>query len=182
MLCAPGLEGLGRLCYHPHGDHWMMVAELRCGRAFCAQEIDVAKIKLSETLRFLGTRLNKITGSDLEFLLEVEEAQVRPGEAIHAEARVRSPESGERELTHITISLRGQVQREGKWLDYDQRAEVAHNTHLPGGHEFVVPIEVLIPEDAVLSEDGATWSLRAQAVVDRSVDPRAEASFEVVGG
>ncbi|WP_158542282.1 sporulation protein [Lujinxingia litoralis] len=142
----------------------------------------MAKIKLSETLRFLGTRLNKITGSDLEFLLEVEEAQVRPGAVIHAQARVRSPESGERELTHVAISLRGQVQREGKWQDYDQRAEVAHNTALPGGHEFVIPIEVQIPEDAVLSEDGATWSLRAQAVVDRSVDPRAEALFEVIGG
>lgn len=141
----------------------------------------MAKIKLSETLRFLGTRLNKITGSDLEFLLQVEESQVRPGQTIHAEARVRSPESGERELTHITISLRGQVQREGKWQDYDQRAEVAHNTHLPGGHEFVVPIEVLIPLDAVLSEDGANWSLRAQAVVDRSVDPRAESTFNVIG-
>ena len=141
----------------------------------------MSKIKLSETLRFLTARLNAVTGGDVELRLEIDEEEVPAGEAIHARARVRSPQADHR-LDYLRITMKGQVQREGRWREYVQSAEVAHETDLPADHEYVVPIVIVIPADAVLTEDGGIWSLRAQAFIDRKLDPRAEAAFAVIAG
>lgn len=141
----------------------------------------MGKIKLSDTLRFLSARLNRFAGADLELVLETDEASVVAGEVFRATATVRAPEGVDRTLTCITFSLEGQVQREGKWQSYLQRAETAQDVPLPGGNEYVIPIVVKIPAEAVYSEDGANWRLRAQAVVDRTIDPRDELMVNVVG-
>ena len=140
----------------------------------------MGKIKLSETLRFLSAHLNRFTGGNLELVITVDDEEVQAGEVLRANAALRAPEGKDVILGCITISLRGQVQRDGKWQVYDQRAEAAHNVPLPGGHEYVLPIVIKIPAEAVLSEDGGDWRLRCQAVVDRSIDPRDEAIVNVV--
>ena len=141
----------------------------------------MGKIKLSDTLRFLTARLNKIAGAHMELVLTTEEESVQAGEVFRATATVRAPEGVDRTLTCITFSLEGQVQREGRWQSYLQRAETAQEVPLPGGHEYVIPIVVKVPAEAVYSEDGAVWRLRAQAVVDRTIDPRDELIVTVVG-
>lgn len=141
----------------------------------------MGKIKLSDTLRFVTARLNKIAGSELELRLEIDDAEVIAGQVIRARAMVRAPEGTEHQLTYVLINLRGMVQREGRWQEYVQRAETAHNIPLPGGHEYVIPIVIKIPGQAVLTEDGGNWRLRAQAVVDNTIDPRAECVVNVVG-
>lgn len=142
----------------------------------------MGKIKLSETLRFLSASLNKIRGGDFGFELLLDDSEVKAGEVIRARAIVRAPEESDRTLTCVTISLRGNIQRDGKWQDYAQRAEAAHNIPLPGGHEYIIPIVIKIPNEAVLTEDGGKWRLRAQAVVDQRFDPRDEAIVTVVSG
>ena len=137
-------------------------------------------IKLSDTLQFLTARFNKITGGELDFTLQCDEEEVAAGEVIRAQAVLRSPEGRERMLTCVRINLRGQIQRGGAWETYDERAEAAQDVPLPRGHEYVIPIVVKIPNNAVLSEDGGNWRLRAQAVVDRTVDPRDEIAVTVV--
>lgn len=141
----------------------------------------MGKIKLSKTLQFLKGRLNKIAGSELEFSLVLDDGQADAGGVVRARAIVRAPEGGQRSLTCVTIGLHGQIQVGDRWEDYAQRAEAAHDVPLPGGHEYVIPIVIKIPHNAVLSEDGANWRLVAQAVVDRTIDPRAEAPVTVVG-
>lgn len=141
----------------------------------------MSKFKLSDTMQFLSGKLNAVTGGEVELSLELDKTKIKAGEEIRAHARVRSPEKS-RTIDYLLISLQGTVQREGKWKDYVQSAEVAQDTALPANHEFVVPIVILIPADAVLSEDGATWSVYARAFLDKKVDPRAERAFEVVGG
>ncbi len=146
-----------------------------------ANEVVVGTIKLSKTLQILKARLNKFRGGHLSFSLEVDEEEVEIGEVIRAHATVRAPEGVDRTLTCIRISLHGEVQVDGRWKDYDERAETAQDVALPSGHEYVVPIVIKIPNNAVLSEDGGHWRLRAQAVVDRTIDPRDEAPVTVVG-
>jgi hypothetical protein len=75
--------------------------------------------------------------------------------------------------------MRGSVQREGKWVDYTEGAEVAQGTKLMADHELVIPLLLFIPEDAVLTEDGASWVVESRAVLDRLLDPRAAAPFTV---
>lgn len=142
----------------------------------------MGKIKLSDTLQFLTARLNKFTGGELDFSLVVDDPEVETGEVIRARAVVRAPEQSDRTLTCVRIRLRGQVQREGAWEEYSESAETAHDVPLPGGHEYVIPIVIKIPLQAVLSEDGGNWRLRAQAVVDGSFDPRDEVVVTVVDG
>lgn len=141
----------------------------------------VGSIKLSQTLQFLKVRLNRFAGGDLSFSLDIDDEEVKSGEVIRARATVGAPEGVERKLTCIRLSLRGQIQDDGRWKEYDERAETAKNVPLPAGHEYVVPIVIKIPHNAVLSEDGAQWCLRAQAVVDRTIDPRDEAPVTVIG-
>lgn len=140
----------------------------------------MAKIKFSKTLKFLTAHLNKITGGDLEFRLETDDDEVQAGEVIRARAIVRAPEGKDRTLTRVSINLRGQVQRDGQWQDYGEDANAAEDVPLPAGHEYVIPIVIKIPREAVLSEDGANWRLRAQAVVDRTIDPRDEVGVTVI--
>lgn len=140
----------------------------------------MGKIKLSDTLRFLSAGLNRFTGGNLELEMVVDEPSVQAGEVLRAQAVLRAPEGKNVTLSCITISLRGQVQRDGKWGAYDQRAESAHDVLLPGGHEYVLPIVIKIPTEAVLSEDGGDWRLRCQAVVDGIIDPRDETLVNVV--
>ncbi len=140
----------------------------------------MGKIKLSETLQFLTARLNRITGGELDFSVMIDDEEVAIGDVIRARAIVRAPEGQDRTLTCVKISLRGQVQSDGAWQEYDERAEAAQDVPLPGGHEYVIPIVIKIPHHAVLSEDGGNWRLRAQAVVDRTLDPRDEARVTVV--
>ena len=140
----------------------------------------MGKIGLSDTLQFLTARLNRITGGELEFSLDVDDEEVPAGDVIRARATVRAPEGTDRTLTCVRISLRGQIQRDGAWEEYDEQAETAQGVPLPGGHEYIIPIVIKMPHQAVLSEDGGNWRLRAQAVVDRTIDPRDEVAVTVV--
>ncbi len=137
-------------------------------------------IKLSDALQFLTGHLNKMTGGELEFCLEVDEEDVVAGDVVRAQATVTAPEGRDRTLTCVDMSLRGDVQRDGQWHDYECEAQAASDVPLPGGHEYVIPIVVKIPAEAVLTEDGGNWRLRAQAVVDRTIDPRDEVVVTVV--
>lgn len=138
----------------------------------------MSKIKLSDTMRFLTARLNAIAGGDVELALELEQERVEAGQELKIWARIRSPQR-DHLMDYLRIALRGTIQRDGQWRDYVKNAEVAHGTALPAGHEYVVPIVVVVPMDAVLTEDGGQWSLRAQAVLDRTIDPRAEVQIHV---
>lgn len=137
-------------------------------------------IRLSGTLQFLKARLNKIAKANLDFRLELDEGEVEVGGVIRARAIVHAPEGTDRTLTCVRIDLRGQVQRQGRWEEFEQQAETAQGIALPGGHEYVIPIVIKIPNEAVLSEDGGNWRLRAQAVVDRTIDPRDEVVVVVI--
>ena len=139
----------------------------------------MSKFKLSDTMQFLTGKLNAITGGDVLLTLELESSNVKAGEELRATARLRSPEKS-RNIDYILINLDGQVQRDGKWKDFVQSAEVAQDTKLPADHEFIIPIVIVIPADAVLSEDGGHWSLQARAFIDRTLDPRGEQSFTVI--
>ena len=140
----------------------------------------MSKFKLSDTMRFLTGKVNAITGGEVALTVALTDRMVKAGEELRAEVRVRSPQK-ERVLDYIQISIKGQVQRDGKWQDWVQTAEVAQDTALPADHEFIVPVVVVIPVDAVLSEDNGSWSVFARAYLDKKVDPRAEAGFTVVG-
>ncbi len=142
----------------------------------------MGKIKLSNTLRFMTAKLNRITGGDMDLVLTSKDESVMAGEVIRASATVSAPEGDDRTLTCVTISLTGEVQRGGRWEKYTQRAETAQEVMLPAGHEYVIPIVIKIPREAVLTEDGGNWRLRAQAVVDTTIDPRDELVVTVVGG
>ena len=130
-------------------------------------------------MQFLSGKFNAITGGGVELELHVATERCVPGGEMRAEARVRWPHKAGK-IEYLQISLKGQVQREGKWEEYVQSAEVAHDMELPENHEFIVPIVIIIPGDAVFTEDGATWSLYARAFIDKQFDPRAEVAFEVV--
>ena len=138
----------------------------------------MSKIKLSETLKFLTGRFNTITGGDLELSLEVDHGYVKAGEQLSAQAKLRSPDRS-RGLNYVMISVTGQVQRDGEWQDFVQTAEVAQEVRLPEDYEYVIPIVVHIPEDAVYTQDGAHWKVSAKASVEKAVDPKAEEAFEV---
>lgn len=138
----------------------------------------MTKIKLSETLKFLTGRLNTITGGELSLQLALGKGQVKPGEELDARATLVCPEKMRR-VDFVSISLEGQVQRDGKWQDFVKTAEVAQDIDLPANYEFVIPIVLHIPEDAVFTHEGGLWRLKARAVVSAAVDPRAEAAFEV---
>ncbi len=141
----------------------------------------MGKIKLSNTLQALTGRFNRIRGSELEFSLQVDDDEVPAGEVLRAQAVLSSPEEKVRTLSCVRIELRGQVQSEGRWEEYVEQAETARDIPLPEGSQYVIPIVVKIPTHAVYSADGAHWRLRAQAVVDRTIDPRDEIAFTVVG-
>lgn len=140
----------------------------------------MGKIKLSDTLQFLTAKLNKITGSEFDFSLELDDPQVATGDVVRARAVLRAPEGKDRTITRVRMQLAGQVQSEGQWEEYEQTADAVNDVPLPGGHEYVIPIVIKIPHQAVFSEDGGNWRLRAEAVVDRSVTPRDEVVVEVV--
>lgn len=139
----------------------------------------MSKFKLSETMKFLTGKLNAITGGEVSLNVQIPEGPVAAGAELRGEVRVRSPQK-RRNIDYIQISIKGQVQRDGKWEDWVQSAEVAQDTALPADHEFVVPVVVRIPADAVLSEDNGQWSLYARAYLDKKFDPRAEAAFIVI--
>ncbi len=138
----------------------------------------MTKIKLSQTLKFLTGRLNTITGGELDFALELGKNIVKAGEELEAKATLKCPQKA-RSIDYVAISLEGQVQRDGQWQDFVKTAEVAQDIRLPADYEFVIPIVLHIPEDAVYTQDGAHWRLKAKAAVDTTIDPRAEVSFEV---
>ncbi len=152
------------------------------GRAPAVGEDVVGKIKLSDTLQALTGRFNRIRGSELNFSLDVDDQEVAAGAVLRAQALLSSPEGKKRTLSCVRIELEGQIQSDGKWEDYSQRATTAEDIPLPGGSQYVIPIVVKLPAHAVLSGDGAHWRLRAQAVVDRTIDPRAEIKICVVSG
>ena len=137
-------------------------------------------IKLSETLQFLTAHLNKITGKELDFSLAVDEPEVAAGDVVRGSATIAAPEGKDRTVTRVTMELRGDIQRDGEWHEYEEVADAAEDVPLPGGHEYVIPIVIKIPHEAVLSEDGGNWRLRALAVVDRTIDPRDEVALTVV--
>ncbi len=140
------------------------------------------KFKLSETLRFLSRQINAIAGAeDVDISLDFEAEEISPGEEFAAKVRVVSPEEA-RTVTYVVLSLRGTVQRGGKWREYSETAEVAQGTELDADHEIVIPLVLYIPEDAVLTEDGAEWVIEARAVLDKLIDPRTQRSFSVVLG
>lgn len=57
---------------------------------------------------------------------------------------------------------------------------MAQDVQVDANHELIIPVVILIPEDAVLTEDGAKWTLSARVVLDGAVDPRDEIAFGVV--
>jgi hypothetical protein len=137
------------------------------------------KFKLSDTLQFLTTKLNALTGTELGLALEVEGDAVVAGEQLRARAIIRNP-GKQRTIDYLVLTMEGQVQAEGGWRVYTEGAEVAHDRVLPPDQELVIPILLYIPEDAVLSSEGCEWALRARVSIDRAVDPRAEVAFVVV--
>lgn len=141
----------------------------------------VSKIKLSDALKALTGQFNAITGTELEFELVIDDDEVAAGSVLRARAVVSSPEDTERTLSCVRIELHGQVQSDGQWDEYTERAETAHDIPLPAESAYVIPIVIKIPAHAVFSRHGAHWRLRAQAVVDRTIDPRDEISITVVG-
>ena len=140
----------------------------------------MGKINLSDTLQFLTAKLNKLTGAELDFSLELDDPEVAAGEVVRAQAKVCGSEGRDRTINRVEMVLHGEVQRDGQWEDYEREAEAARDVPLPGGHEYVIPIVIKIPAEAVLTEDGGNWRLRALAVVDRTLDPRDEVAVEVV--
>ena len=136
------------------------------------------KFKLSETLQFLSSKINAITGGGVEVSVSFENDVVSPGEMLEARVSARSPEKS-RTIDYVALSMRGSVQRDGKWVDYTESAEVAQGTELEADHEIVIPLLLFIPEDGVLSEDGASWVVESRAVLDSMLDPRAAAPFTV---
>lgn len=138
----------------------------------------MTKIKLSETLKFLTGRLNTITGGELDLSLDLGKEAIKAGEELEARATLHCPDKA-RQIDYVVISIEGQVQRDGKWQDFVKSAEVAQDIVLPADYEFVIPIVLHIPEDAVYTQEGGHWHLKARAVVNTTVDPRAEMAFEV---
>ena len=139
----------------------------------------MGKFKLSDTMRFLTGKLNAVTGGEVSLTLHMDDAPVCAGSELRAEVHVRSPEKA-RTIDYVQISIKGQVQREGKWQNWVKSAEVAQDTQLPADHEFIVPVVVKIPPDAVLTEDNGQWSVYARAYLDKKFDPRAESPFRVI--
>lgn len=139
----------------------------------------MGKIKLSQTLKFFSDKLNKIAGSEFELELTLANDIVQAGHTLTAQARLFTTNNRPRTLDYLDIRVSGQIQQDGRWRDYNQSAQIANNTPLPPDNTFVVPIVLNIPNNAVLSEDGANWTLRVQAIIDRTIDPRIETSFQV---
>lgn len=140
------------------------------------------KFKLSDTVKFLTRKLNAVVGvKDTSVTIEIEQPEVQPGAEVSASVRVVCGGEVSRTLDALVITMRGKVQRDNAWRDYTEAVEVGQGHVLEPGHELVVPLVVYVPEDAVLSEDGGQWGFEARAVLDRAIDPRAEASFEVAG-
>lgn len=138
----------------------------------------MTKIKLSETLKFLTGRLNTITGGELGLDLNLGKQAIKAGDELEAWATLHCPKKA-REINYVAISLEGQVQRDGQWQEFVKTAEVAQDIKLPADYEFVIPIVLHIPEDAVYTQEGGHWKLKARAAVDKTIDPRAEIGFEV---
>lgn len=139
------------------------------------------KFKLSDTVQFLTRQINAVVGAkDASVEIEVSTPSVRPGGEVEASVKVVGGEK-ERVLDALVIGLSGKVQQDGKWRAYTETVEVGQGTKLEAEQQLVVPVVIYIPEDAVLSEDGGQWGFEARAVLDRVIDPRAEASFEVAG-
>ncbi len=139
------------------------------------------KFKLSDTVKFLTRRLNAVVGAgEVAVSIDVMTPEVAPGGEVHAEVKVVSAEK-DHEISTLIIAMHGKVQREQSWRDYTETVEVAQGYALASGHELVIPLMIYIPEDAVLSEDSAQWGFDVRAVIDRAIDPRASASFEVSG-
>lgn len=130
-------------------------------------------------MQFFTGKINAITGGEVAIQLDVGDGEVVAGRELRAELRVLSPGKA-RSIDYLLISLQGTVQREGKWQDYVQSAEVAQDTSLPEDHEFVIPVVIVIPADAVLTEDGASWRLYARAYLDKKFDPQVESALRVV--
>ncbi len=136
-------------------------------------------IKLSQTLKFFSDKLNKIAGSEFELELTLDTDIVQAGQTLTAEARLIATNNKPRTLDYLDIRVNGQIQQDGRWNDYTLSAQIAKDTPLPPNKSFVVPIVLNIPNNAVLSEDGAKWTLRVQAIIDRTIDPRIETRFQV---
>lgn len=138
------------------------------------------KFKLSDTLKFLSQKLNKIVGhASIDVAIVLHTPEVEAGHELDASVKLRNSDS-ERTLDYLALTMSGQVQRDGTWQEYTEAAEVAQNMIIPPEHELVIPLKLFIPQDAVLSEDGASWSIQARGVLDRSLDPRDEAVFIVL--
>ena len=138
------------------------------------------KFELSQTLKFLVSRVQALTGAgEVELELESETLEVAPGGVLRAQARLRNP-GRPRGIAYVVIGMRGQVHGGGQWQDYTESAEIAQQTQLGGDQELVIPVEIHIPQDAVTSADGGEWSLDARAVMENAVDPRGSHSFAVV--
>jgi hypothetical protein len=138
------------------------------------------KFKLSDTLQFLGSKLNALTGTSLGLSLEVDGGAVAPGEQLSARAIIRNP-GKLRTIDYLVLTMDGQIQGEGGWQPHTEAAEVAHDKALPPDQELVIPITINIPHDAVLTAEGCEWVLRGRVSIDRAVDPRAEVGFVVAG-
>ncbi|MEM1346939.1 MAG: sporulation protein [Myxococcota bacterium] len=138
------------------------------------------KFKLSETVRFLARKLNKLTEAD-DIALEVTLSHdvIHPGDALQAEITIKNDEAQVRAISYLVVGMRGSVQAEEGWRVYDETAEVAQGAELPAGHELVIPVVIHIPKDAVYTVDGASWVLEARVVLDRALDPREQIDFTV---
>lgn len=138
------------------------------------------KFKISDTLRFLSRTLNAISPQgSIQVNLELPEGEVHAGSELGATVRLVNDER-DAQIDYLVLSMSGQVQRDGKWRSYSDTAEIAQGTPMPPHHELVIPVVLHIPEDAVLSEDGASWSIETRVVLNRSLDPRDAITFTVL--
>lgn len=138
------------------------------------------KFKLSETIKFFSSQLQALSGqSPLKLTIELDDAQVRAGQRLTARVVLHNPER-QRTLNYLVLHMEGTVQRDDKWRPYTETAEVGQNMVVGTNQALIFPVQLYIPEDAVLTEDGAAWSLSVRAVLDKALDPREQLDFSVI--
>lgn len=139
------------------------------------------KYGLSETLQLLERRVRALTGHDITLALELDTTTVRAGEAAHLRAIIRSLDTP-RTLDYVVLALDGFVQTDAAWRRYTESAEVAQETPMAANTELVLPATIHIPEHAVLTADGARWTISARVALDNALDATAEVDLEIVSG
>ncbi|MBA2660986.1 MAG: hypothetical protein H0U74_01730 [Bradymonadaceae bacterium] len=151
----------------------------------------VAKIKLSESMRFLPTSeepWNEQAGGEARLWVEIDDKQEGvPGEYLRAQVHLGLAEAGVHRIDYVAIALDGVIgDVSGDLGDpgeqrthYVHAVEIAHDKRMAGQTRLTLPIFVCIPENAVSSAQGAHWRLEARAVVAGELVATGQASLIV---